>query len=103
MARRQRWLSSLPRLTPGVVSGKRVAAARRPADKPQKKLTWSGIRTLQIAPIGNRRYERRWTQVSTWNPMSLVSLPSRLAVLAMLLALVFFGPARAETSDVETA
>ena len=34
--------------------------------------------------------------------MSLLSLPSRLAVLAMLLALAFFGAARAETSDVET-
>ena len=34
--------------------------------------------------------------------MSLLSIPSRLAVLAMLLALLFFGAARAETSDVET-
>lgn len=34
--------------------------------------------------------------------MSLLSLPSRLAVLAMLLALAFFGAARAGTSDVET-
>jgi high-affinity iron transporter len=34
--------------------------------------------------------------------VSLLFLLSRLAVLAMLLALVFFGAARAETSDVET-
>ena len=34
--------------------------------------------------------------------MSLLSLPARLVVLAMLLALVLFGVARAETSDVET-
>lgn len=33
--------------------------------------------------------------------MSLLSLPSRFAVLPILLALVLFGAARAETSDVE--
>ena len=34
--------------------------------------------------------------------MSLLALPSRLSVLAVLLALVFSGTAGAETSDVET-
>ena len=34
--------------------------------------------------------------------MSLLSIPSRLAVLTMLLVLLFFGAARAETSDIET-
>ena len=34
--------------------------------------------------------------------MSLLSLPARLVLLAMLLALVLLGAARAETSDVET-
>src|ERR1700751_3077522 len=47
MAQRRRWPSSPRRLAPGAVGGERIAAARRWADKPQKKLTWSGIRTPQ--------------------------------------------------------
>ena len=35
--------------------------------------------------------------------MSQLSFPLRLGMLAILLVLVFFGPARAETSEVEVA
>lgn len=70
---------------------------------PRAMGTWSEIRTPQIAPTRNRQYDRRQILHSSWYIVSLLALRSRLSVLGMLLALVFSGAARAETSDVETA
>lgn len=57
----RRFSVAYKRLAPRAVGSERVSG---PADESQKKLTLSEIRTPQIAPTRNRRYDHRRIQLS---------------------------------------